>query len=71
MTSEPEWATPRPEQIPLYCLTCRRALFTGLSRAGVFDFTLAGNVNKVKVTRVPTSTSTLNPAPTFLPGTGY
>lgn len=33
--------------------------------AGVFDFTLAGNVNKVKVTRVPTSTSTLNPAPTL------
>jgi iron complex outermembrane receptor protein len=35
------------------------------SGAGVFDFTLAGNVNKVKVTRVPTSTSTLNPAPTL------
>jgi iron complex outermembrane receptor protein len=33
--------------------------------AGVFDFTLAGNVNKVKVTKVPTSTSTLNPAPTL------
>jgi iron complex outermembrane receptor protein len=33
--------------------------------AGTFDFTVAGNVNKVKVTRVPTSTSTLNPAPTL------
>jgi iron complex outermembrane receptor protein len=33
--------------------------------AGTFDFTLAANVNKTKVTRVPTSTSTLNPAPTL------
>ena len=31
--------------------------------AGTFDFTLAGNVNRIKVTRVPTSTSALNPAP--------
>ncbi|MFZ3482252.1 TonB-dependent receptor plug domain-containing protein [Sphingomonas sp. 3-13AW] len=33
--------------------------------AGSFDFTIAGNVNDIKVTRVPTSTSTLNPAPTL------
>ena len=33
--------------------------------AGAFDLTLAGNVNDVKVTRVPTSTATLNPAPTL------
>ncbi len=33
--------------------------------AGAFDFTLAGNINDVKVTRVPTSTATLNPAPTL------
>lgn len=33
--------------------------------AGSFDFTLAGNINDVKVTRVPTTTSTLNPAPTL------
>jgi len=33
--------------------------------AGAFDFTLAGNVNKIDVTRVPTSTATLNPAPTL------
>jgi iron complex outermembrane receptor protein len=33
--------------------------------AGVFDFTVAGNVNKIKITHVPTSTSTLNPAPTL------
>jgi iron complex outermembrane receptor protein len=33
--------------------------------AGIFDFTVAGNVNKVKVTRVPITTSTLNPAPTL------
>ncbi|WP_137898079.1 TonB-dependent receptor [Sphingomonas sp. 2SG] len=32
---------------------------------GAFDLTLAGNVNKVDVTRVPTSTATLNPAPTL------
>ncbi|MGI4730645.1 MAG: TonB-dependent receptor plug domain-containing protein [Janthinobacterium lividum] len=31
--------------------------------AGTFDLTLAGNVNHVDVTRVPTSTSALNPAP--------
>ncbi|WP_210358015.1 MULTISPECIES: TonB-dependent siderophore receptor [Sphingomonas] len=33
--------------------------------AGTFDFTLAGNVNTIAVTRVPTSTATLNPAPTL------
>jgi iron complex outermembrane receptor protein len=33
--------------------------------AGTFDLTIAGNVNDVNVTRVPTSTSTLNPAPTL------
>ncbi len=33
--------------------------------AGAFDLTLAGNINDVKVTRVPTSTATLNPAPTL------
>jgi iron complex outermembrane receptor protein len=33
--------------------------------AGVFDFTGAANINKVKVTRVPRTTSTLNPAPTL------
>ncbi len=33
--------------------------------AGLFDFTLAGNINNVDVTRVPTTTSTLNPAPTL------
>ncbi|MEK9209707.1 TonB-dependent receptor plug domain-containing protein [Sphingomonas sp. 2378] len=32
---------------------------------GSFDFTLAGNVNTIEVTRVPTSTATLNPAPTL------
>jgi iron complex outermembrane receptor protein len=32
---------------------------------GAFDLTLAGNVNKVDVTRVPTSTATLDPAPTL------
>ncbi len=31
--------------------------------AGTFDFTIAGNINDGDVTRVPTSTSTLNPAP--------
>ncbi|UYY79379.1 TonB-dependent receptor plug domain-containing protein [Sphingomonas sp. R1] len=31
--------------------------------AGAFDFTLAGNVNEIVVTRVPTSTATVNPAP--------
>ncbi|MEG3082136.1 TonB-dependent receptor [Sphingomonas sp. PB2P12] len=33
--------------------------------AGTFDLTIAGNVNDSDVTRVPTSTSTLNPAPTL------
>ena len=33
--------------------------------AGVFDFTVAGNINDVDVTRVPTSTAVLNPAPTL------
>jgi len=33
--------------------------------AGTFDFTVAGNLNDTKVTKVPTSTSTLNPAPTL------
>jgi len=33
--------------------------------AGAFDFTVAGNLNDTKVTRVPTSISTLNPAPTL------
>jgi iron complex outermembrane receptor protein len=33
--------------------------------AGTFDFTVAANVNKTKVTRVPTTTSVLNPAPTL------
>ncbi|WP_230480844.1 TonB-dependent receptor plug domain-containing protein [Sphingomonas sp. Leaf21] len=33
--------------------------------AGTFDFTLAGNINTIDVTRVPTSTATLNPAPTL------
>jgi iron complex outermembrane receptor protein len=32
---------------------------------GTFDFTLAANFNDIDVTRVPTSTSTLNPAPTL------
>jgi len=32
---------------------------------GDFDFTVAANVNDVTVTRVPTSTSVLNPAPTL------
>lgn len=31
--------------------------------AGAFDFTLAGNVNEIVVSRVPTSTATINPAP--------
>ncbi|HWW56443.1 MAG TPA: TonB-dependent receptor [Sphingopyxis sp.] len=33
---------------------------------GTFDFTVAANFNDVDVTRVPTSTATLNPAPTLL-----
>jgi len=34
--------------------------------AGTFDFTLAGNVNKIDVTKVPTNTAAgLNPAPTL------
>lgn len=36
------------------------------SQAGTFDLTFAGNVNKTRVTRVPTTTSALNPAPTLL-----
>ncbi len=35
------------------------------SAAGSVDFTVAGNINDVDVTRVPTSTATLNPAPTL------
>ncbi len=31
--------------------------------AGSFDFTLAGNVNEIVVTRVPANTATVNPAP--------
>ena len=31
--------------------------------AGLIDFTVAGNINDVKVTRVPSSTAALNPAP--------
>ena len=38
MTDQPEWATPRPDQIPVYCRTCRRVLNTRISRAGVVDF---------------------------------
>jgi len=33
--------------------------------AGTLDFTVAGNLNDTKVTKVPTSTSVLNPAPTL------
>lgn len=33
--------------------------------AGVFDFTVAGNLNDTKVTKVPTSISPLNPQPTL------
>jgi iron complex outermembrane receptor protein len=33
------------------------------AEAGIFDFTLAGNINKITVDSVPTSTSVLNPAP--------
>jgi iron complex outermembrane receptor protein len=33
--------------------------------AGTFDFTVAANINQIRVTRVPTTTSTLNPAPTL------
>ena len=33
--------------------------------AGTFDFTVAGNVNTIDVTRVPTSTAVLDPAPTL------
>lgn len=33
--------------------------------AGVFDLTLAGNVNKIDVTRVPTWTAALDPSPTL------
>lgn len=38
---------------------------TRTAAAGTFDFTLAGNINAIDVTRVPTSTATLNPAPTL------
>ena len=31
--------------------------------AGTFDFTAAANINKTKVTKIPTTTSVLNPAP--------
>jgi iron complex outermembrane receptor protein len=31
--------------------------------AGTFDLTLAGNINQTRVTRVPTSIATINPAP--------
>ena len=34
-------------------------------RIGTFDFTVAGNINDIDVTRVPTTTSVLNPAPTL------
>ena len=33
--------------------------------AGIFDFTVAGNLNDVKVTKVPTSISPLSPQPTL------
>ena len=33
--------------------------------AGAFDFTVAGNVNRVRVTSVPTSLAALNPTPTL------
>lgn len=33
--------------------------------AGSFDFTIAGNINSIDVTRVPTNTAVLNPAPTL------
>lgn len=33
--------------------------------AGTFDLSVAGNVNKLEVTSVPTTTSALNPAPTL------
>ncbi|MBR0553340.1 TonB-dependent receptor plug domain-containing protein [Stakelama marina] len=34
--------------------------------AGIFDFTVAGNYNDLKVLSVPETTSTLNPAPTLV-----
>lgn len=34
-------------------------------KAGTFDFTVAGNVNKITVDSVPTNTAVLNPAPTL------
>ncbi|WP_260922857.1 TonB-dependent receptor plug domain-containing protein [Novosphingobium sp. 9] len=34
-------------------------------KAGTFDFTLAGNVNQIKVTKVPTQTSTVTTATLF------
>lgn len=33
--------------------------------AGTFDFTVAGNINKIDVTRVPASLAALSPAPTL------
>ena len=35
------------------------------TRAGTFDFTAAANINKTKVTKVPVTTSVLDPAPTL------
>ncbi|MDJ0277582.1 TonB-dependent receptor [Sphingomonas sp. 2R-10] len=38
---------------------------TRTAAAGTFDLTLAGNINAIDVTSVPTSTATLDPAPTL------
>jgi hypothetical protein len=38
MTSEPDWATLPPEQIPRYCRACRRALTRRVSPSGAVDF---------------------------------
>ncbi|OAN62245.1 TonB-dependent receptor plug domain-containing protein [Sphingomonas sp. TDK1] len=38
-------------------------LGTAADPAGAFDFTLAGNVNDIRITSVPTNTATVNPAP--------
>ena len=38
---------------------------SGSGGTGTFDFTLAANVNKIDVTKVPNTTSVLNPAPTL------
>jgi iron complex outermembrane receptor protein len=35
------------------------------TNVGTFDFTVAGNINKIDVTRVPASLAALNPAPTL------